>query len=48
MEKEIEDLRRVRKATQDDTSKIGYLETLKKKFSFNDLQVPVKFVNCCI
>jgi hypothetical protein len=46
LEKEIEELRKVRKATQDDQQKVGYLETLKKKFSFGDIKVPVKFVEC--
>ena len=44
MEKEIEELRKVKKVTQDEASKLGYLETLKKKFSFGDMQVPIKFV----
>ena len=30
LEKEIEKLRKVKKATQDDPSKIGYIESLKK------------------
>ena len=44
MEKEIEEIRKVRKVTQDETSKLGYLESLKKKFSFGDMQVPIRFV----
>lgn len=47
LEKEIEELRKVRKATQDDETKMGYLETLKKKFTFNEIsKLPVKFVEC--
>ncbi len=37
MEKEIEELRKVKKATQDDPTKIGYLESLKKKFMFTEI-----------
>lgn len=48
MEKEIEELRKIRKAISDDTTKMGYLETLKKKFSFGDMQVPVKFCETSI
>lgn len=48
MEKEIEELRKVRRAIADDTTKVLYLETLKKKFAFSDLKVPVKFVETCI
>ena len=44
LEKEIEELRKVRKETTDDAANMGYLESLKKKFSFNDMQVPIKFV----
>ena len=47
LEKEIEELRKVRKATQDDqdigqelTTKVGYLEQLKKRFSFKDAVLP--------
>lgn len=50
LEKEIEEFRKVKKATQgEDASEkgIGYLETLKKKFTFADLKVPVKFIECC-
>ena len=48
LEKEIEKLRKVKKATQDDSTKIGYLESLKKQFSFSDINVPVKFCECSI
>jgi signal recognition particle receptor subunit beta len=51
LEKEIEELRKVRKATldDDDTRKQSYLESLKKKFSFSDLsQLNIKFVECCV
>ena len=48
LEKEMEELRKVRKATQDDVTKMGYLETLKKKFSFSDIQVPISFVECSV
>jgi signal recognition particle receptor subunit beta len=48
LECEIEELRKVRKATQDDPTKMGYLESLKKKFSFNDIQMPIKFVECSL
>ena len=48
MEKEIEELRKVRKATLDEQTKPGYLESMKKKFSFNDIQVPIKFIECSV
>jgi hypothetical protein len=48
LEKEIEELRKVRKATSDDNTKTSYLENLKKKFSFTDMQVPVKFVESSV
>jgi signal recognition particle receptor subunit beta len=41
LEKEMEKLRKVRKAIQDESTKMGYLESLKKNFSFGDIQVPV-------
>ena len=43
LEKEIEELRKVKRATQVDevNQKIGYLEDLKKKFSFNEMRVPI-------
>jgi signal recognition particle receptor subunit beta len=41
LEKEMEEIRKVKKATQDDSQKIGYLETLKKKFSFADMHLPI-------
>jgi hypothetical protein len=39
LEKEIEELRKVRKATlnDDDKQRQMYLETLKKKFTFSEL-----------
>jgi signal recognition particle receptor subunit beta len=51
LEKEIEELRKVRKATlnDDERQKQRYLETLKKKFSFTELTgVSVKFVECSV
>lgn len=48
LEREIEELRKVKRVTNDETHKTGYLETLKKKFSFADLKVSVKFVECSI
>jgi len=50
LEKEIEELRKVKKATQLDeaSTKIGYLEDLKKKFTFNEMIVPVQFVECAV
>lgn len=48
LEKEIEELRKVRKATQDDATKMGYLETLKKKFSFAEMKLPITFVESSI
>ena len=52
LEKEIEDLRKVRRAhlNDDDKQKQRYLETLKKKFSFSELgnTVNIKFVECSI
>ncbi|CDW76676.1 UNKNOWN [Stylonychia lemnae] len=50
LEKEIEELRKVKKAVQVDdiNEKVGYLESMKKKFSFSELQVPVKFVEISV
>lgn len=48
LEKEIEKLRKVRKATQDESTKMGYLESLKKTFSFADIEVPVAFTECSV
>ena len=60
IEKEIEELRKVRKATMDDqdtakeqVSQMGFLETLSKRFSFNDNtikgQLPeIRFVDCSV
>ena len=50
LEKEIEELRKVKRATQLDeaNTKIGYLEDLKKKFSFIEMQFPVQFVECSV
>lgn len=50
LEKEIEELRKVKRATQVDevNQKIGYLEDLKKKFSFNEMRVPIQFVQCSV
>lgn len=50
LEKEIEELRKVKRVTgdTDETQKFGYLETLKKKFTFQDMKVPIKFVECSV
>jgi signal recognition particle receptor subunit beta len=48
LEKEMEKLRKVKKAIQDESTKMGYLESLKKNFSFGDIQVPVQFCECSI
>ena len=52
LEKEIEELRRVRRATQDEHSKLGYLEsqTGKGKFTFNDImkEANIQFVECSV
>jgi signal recognition particle receptor subunit beta len=52
LEKEIEELRRVKKATltDDDTRKMRYLETQKKRFSFAEIGngITVKFIECSV
>ena len=52
LEKEIEEIRKVRKATlnDDDKQKQRYLETLTKRFTFSDLGkgVSLKFVECSV
>ena len=54
LEKEIEELRKVRRATlvDDDKQKQRYLETLKKKFTFDDLisssGLSIRFVECSV
>ena len=52
LEKEIEELRKVRKATinDDDKEKQRYLETLKKKFTFADVagRVDIRFIECSV
>ena len=54
LEKEIEEFRKVRKATlvDDDKQQQRYLETLKKRFTFADLiassGLSIRFVECSI
>lgn len=52
MEQEIEELRKVKKATltDDDRNKQRYLETQKKRFSFAEIGngITVKFVECSV
>lgn len=50
LEKEIEEIRKVKRAVQQDDAneKVGYLESLKKKFAFNEMQVPIKFVEISV
>jgi GTPase SAR1 family protein len=52
LEKEIEELRKVRKATlnDDDKEKQRYLETLKKKFTFSEVSsaVNLRFLECSV
>ena len=53
MEREIEEIRKVRRAhlVDDDKAKQRYLETLKKKFTFPDIAangIIVKFVECSV
>ena len=50
LEREIEELRKVKRATQQDeaNAKIGYLEDLKKKFSFSDTHLPIQFIECSV
>jgi hypothetical protein len=53
LEKEIEELRKVRKATlnDDDKQRQMYLETLKKKFTFSELAgsgLSIKFIECSV
>ncbi len=60
LERELEDLRKVRRAQQDDqdtareqVAKAGFLEQIKTKFSFTDAQLksqlpPVTFCECSI
>lgn len=59
-EKEMEEIRKVRKATQDDqdtdmqnVAKSGYLEQINKAFKFNDAELrrqlpPIQFVEISI
>ena len=38
----------MRKATIDENAKMGYLENLKKKFTFNDIGIKISFCEACI
>jgi signal recognition particle receptor subunit beta len=44
LEREIEEIRKVKRVTHDDNSKIGYLESIKKKVVLSELGLPIKFV----
>ena len=50
LEKEIEEIRKVKRAvSQDDANeKVGYLESLKKKIVFSEMQIPIKFIEVSI
>lgn len=52
LEKEIEELRKVRRATlnDDDKQKQKYLETLKRQFKFAELgnEINIRFLECSI
>eukprot|EP00347_Sterkiella_histriomuscorum_P010900 403374493 len=50
LEKEIEEIRKVKRAvSQDDANeRVGYLESLKKKIVFSEMQIPIKFIEVSI
>lgn len=50
LEKEIEEIRKVKRAVQQDDAneKVGYLESLKKKFAFSEMQMKVQFVEVSV
>ena len=52
LEREIEEIRRVKRATSSDDDRQGqrYLETQKKRFSFAEIGsgITVKFVECSV